>query len=80
MAEQNYNPLDYKVQGGKVAKNNPFYTIKTIAIYVAFALLSYLLYNYNERITLIEKTFEKKLEDYKRRLEKIEKEKDRNGN
>jgi len=73
MKKQDYNPIDYRVDKNDSEKENQLTPlIKQICFFLGFAVLVYLLYDYNNRITLIEQTFEKKLEIYKERLEKLE--------
>lgn len=69
-----YTPLDYKV-----SKNSPLQTFwgnfrKTWA-YLFVLIIVLVLYNFHERISLIEAAFENQLEIYEKRIEILEKQK-----
>ena len=75
-----YNPIDYKIERSTSNKNdaqNPkmfdFKIYKREIVYLVIIIIQFvLLYNINDRLSLVEETFKKQLDKYQEKLEKNE--------
>jgi len=77
---EEYNPIDYKVtrpnqNKGKVEETKPFdFKInKWNIVFIAIIIIQFIvLYNVNDRLSLVEGAFQKQLDKYQLKLEKNE--------